>query len=108
MEGLIFGGVYVRRESCVSKSIGLPCSGKKTYHFCIVLLCIRGQIPGTSHPGAYIWRDNLTEGLLRYDLGGGRANIHGGAYFWNFTVTSVGSKNSVCLNSSKTKIYFKP
>ena len=39
-EGLIFGGVYVRREICVSKSIGLACSGKEIYHFCFVLLCI--------------------------------------------------------------------
>ena len=26
-EGLIFGGAYLRKEICVSKSIGLPCSG---------------------------------------------------------------------------------
>ena len=51
MEGLIFGGAYVRREICVSKSIGLACSGKEIYHFCFVLLCIRGQIPSTSPPG---------------------------------------------------------
>ena len=50
-EGLIFGGAYVRREICVSKSIGLACSGKEIYHFCFVLLCIRGQIPSTSPPG---------------------------------------------------------
>ena len=42
LEGLIFGGAYVRREICVSKSIGLACSGKEIYHFCFVLLCIRG------------------------------------------------------------------
>ena len=36
LEGLIFGGPYVRREICVSKSIGLACSGKEIYHF---LLC---------------------------------------------------------------------
>ena len=51
MEGLIFGEAYVRREICVSKSIWLACSGKEIYHFCIVLLCIRGQIPSTSPPG---------------------------------------------------------
>ena len=39
-EGLIFGGTYVRREICVSKSIELACSGKEIYHFCFVLLCI--------------------------------------------------------------------
>ena len=40
LEGLILGGAYVRREICVSKSIGLACSGKEICHFCFVLLCI--------------------------------------------------------------------
>ena len=30
--GLIFGGAYVRREICVSKSIGLAYSWKETYN----------------------------------------------------------------------------
>ena len=83
LEGLIFGGAYLRREICVSKSIGLACSGKEIYHFCFVLLCIRGQIPSTSPPGglylegrfnggffalpvwgAYIWRGLYMEGLI--------------------------------------------
>ena len=83
LEGLIFGGAYVRREICDSKSIGLACSGREIYHFCFVLLCIRGQIPSTSSPGglysegrfnggffalrfrgAYIWRDLDMEGLI--------------------------------------------
>ena len=83
-EGLIFGGAYLRREICVLKSIGLACSGKEIYHFCFVLLCIRGQISSTSPPGgAYLQRGDLTEGFLRYDfffLGGGL--IFGGAYTW--------------------------
>ena len=78
-EQLIFGGAYVRREICVSKWMGLACSGKETYHFCFVLLCIRGQIPSTSPPGAYIRRGDLTEGFLRYEFGG---LIFGGAYTW--------------------------
>ena len=73
MEGPIFGGAYVRGEICVSKSIGLACSGKEIYHFCFVLLCIRGQIPSTSPPGGL-----YTEGFLHYDFGG--------AYFQNFVV----------------------
>ena len=84
LEGPIFGGAYVRREIWVIKSVGLACSGKEIYHFCFVLLCIRGQIPSTSPPGAYIRRGDLTEGFLRYDFGG---LIFGGAYFRNFTVT---------------------
>ena len=76
--GLIFGGAYIRRGICAEgnlrfKSIGLACSGKEIYHFCFVLLCMRGQIR----------RGDLSEGFLRYDFGG---LIHGGAYFRNFTV----------------------
>ena len=82
MEGPIFGGAYVRREICVSKSIGLACSGKEIYHFCFVLLCIRGQIPSTSPPGGLYSKERFKEGFLRYDLGG---LIFGGAYFRNFT-----------------------
>ena len=82
LEGPVFGGAYVRWEICVSKSIGLACSGKEIYHSCFVLLCIRGQIPSTSPPGglypegrfngglfalrfcgAYIWRGLYMEGL---------------------------------------------
>ena len=78
------GGVYVRREICVSKSTGLACSEKEIYHFCFVLLCIRGQIPSTRTPGGLIIRrGDLTEGLLRCDFGG---LIFGGDYFRNFTV----------------------
>ena len=85
MEELIFGGAYVRREMCISKSIGLTCSGKKLYHFCFVLLCIQGQTPSTSPPGglylegrfnreffvlqfwgAYIILERLIFGILRY------------------------------------------
>ena len=71
MEGPIFGGAYVRREICVIKSVGLACSGKEIYHFCFVLLCIRGQIPSTSPPGGLIFEGAiLTEDFLRYDFGG--------------------------------------
>ena len=89
MEGPLFGGAYLRSEICFSKSIGLACSGKEIYHFCFVLLCIRGQIPSTSPPGGlysegrfnggffalrfwgtYIWRGLYMEvlifGILRY------------------------------------------
>ena len=62
-------------EICVSKSIGLACSGKEIYHFCFVSLCIRGQIPSTSPPrGAYIRRGDLTEGFF--------ASRFWGTYIW--------------------------
>ena len=40
LEGLIFGGAYLRMEICVSKSIVLALSWKEIYHFGFVLLCI--------------------------------------------------------------------
>ena len=83
LEGPIFGGAFVRREICVSKSIGLACGGNEIYHFYFVLLCIQGKIPSTSPPGglysegrfnggffalrfwgAYIWRGLYMEGLI--------------------------------------------
>ena len=81
---LIFGGAYVRREICVSKSIGLACSGKEMYHFCFVLLYIRGQILSISPGGAISRRVSCVTNLRGLYLEG---RIHGGAYFRNFTVT---------------------
>ena len=77
MEGPLFGGAYVWREICVSKSIGLACSGKEIYHFCFVLLCIQGQIPSTSPPGGLYSEGRFNEGFLRYNF---RELIFGGAY----------------------------
>ena len=64
---------------CVSKSIGLACSGKEIYHFCFVLLCIRGQIPSTSPPGGLYSEGRFNTEFLHYDFGG---LIFGGAYTW--------------------------
>ena len=77
MEGLIFGGAYVRREICVSKSIGLACSGKKIYHFALFYFGFEGKFQVQAPWGAYIRRGDLTEGFLRYDFGG---LIFGGPY----------------------------
>ena len=85
LEGPIFGGAYVRREICVSKLIGLACSGKEIYHFCFVLLCFRGQIPSTSPPGGLYSKPRRFNGeffVLRF-----WGLIFGGAYFRNFTVS---------------------
>ena len=86
MRGLVLEGLIYGREICVSKSIGLAFSGKEIYHFCSVLLCVRGQIPSTNPPrglysegrfnggffalrfwGAYIWRGLFSEsyGIMR-------------------------------------------
>ena len=83
LEGLIFGGAYVRREFCVSKSIGLALYWEGNLPFLLCLTLYLRAISKYKPPGAYIWRGDLTEGFLRYEFGG---LIHGGAYFRNFTV----------------------
>ena len=75
----MYGGAYLRREICVSKSIGLAHSWKEIYRFCFVLLVFEGNFPSTSPRGAYIWRGDLTEGFLRYEFGG---LLFGGACSW--------------------------
>ena len=85
--GLIFGEAYVQREICVSKSIGLACSGKEIYHFCFVLLCIRGQIPSTSLPGGLYSEGRFNGGFFALRFGGGL--IIGGACFRNLTVFHI-------------------
>ena len=64
MEGLIFRGAYLRREICVSKSIGLA----------LFFFVFEGIFQVKVPRGAYIWRGDLTEGFLRYEFGG--------AYIW--------------------------
>ena len=94
MEGLIFGGAYLRREICVSKSIGLALYivGRKFTVFSLFYLYLRAIFQFQAPKGAYIWRGDLPEGFLRYRLEGLIMSlegfIHGGAYFRNFTVLS--------------------
>ena len=79
MEGLIFGGAYVRREICVSKSIELACSGKEIYHF---LLCFTLYSRANSNykPQRGLYSEGrFNGGFLRYDFGG---FTFGGAYTW--------------------------
>ena len=53
--------------------------GSKFTVLCCFTLYLRAtfQVQATSPPGAYIWRDDLMEGFLRYEFGG---LISGGAY----------------------------
>ena len=53
--------------------------GGKFTVFALFCFVFEGKIPSTSPRGAYIWRDDLTEGFLRYRFGG---LIFGGAYTW--------------------------
>ena len=94
MEGLIFGGVYLRREMCVSKSIGLALKFEGNLPF---LLCFTLHLRAISKDkppgGAYIWRGDLMEGFLRYEFGG---LTHGGAYFRNVTIFIISLRLTWC------------
>ena len=57
--------------------------GSKFTVFALFYFVFESNFPSTSPRLAYIWRDNLTEGFLRYRFVG---LIFGGAYFRNFTV----------------------
>ena len=83
------GGAYARREICVSKSIGLACSGREIYHFCFFLLCLGGQIPRTSRPGDLYSKGRFNGGFFALRFCGAyiwRGLYMEGPIFWNFTV----------------------
>ena len=64
MEGLRFGGAYVRREIYVSKSIGLAYSWKEICRFCFVFFVYEGNFQVKAPAGAYIRRGDLKEGFF--------------------------------------------
>ena len=78
MEGLIFGGAYVRRKFAFQKTdlASLIVGSKFTVPLCFTLY-LRAISKYKPPGGAYIWRGDLTEGFLRYEFGG---LIFGGAY----------------------------
>ena len=86
----MYGGKFA-----FQKLTELACSGKEIYHFCFVLLCIRGQIPSTSPPGGLYLEGRFNGGFFALLVWGGglfsEGLIHGGAYFRNFTVNSLTS-----------------
>ena len=47
-----------------------PIVGGNLPFFALFYFVFEGNFPSTSPPGAYIWRGDLTEGFLRYELGG--------------------------------------
>ena len=89
LEGLIFGGAYIRRGLSTDGKLRFKIDwaslivGSKFTIFALFYFVFEGNFPSTSPRGAYIWRGDLTEGFLRYRIGG---LIFGGAYFRNFTV----------------------
>ena len=86
LEGLIFGGAYLRREICVTV-------------FALFYFVFEGNFPSTTPRGAYIWRGNLTEGFLHNRFGG---LIFGGAYIYR------GLFLEFYGTSEQKKIEFKP
>ena len=81
LEALIFGGAYLQREICVSKSIRLTLSiiRSKFTIFALFYFVFEDNFRSTSPQGAYTWRGDLTEGFLRYEFGG---LVFGGSYTW--------------------------
>ena len=74
MKGLIFGGAYLRREICVSKSIGLALQLEVNLPFLLFYIVIfQVQAPGGREGGLYL------EGRFN---GGFFALPVWGAYIW--------------------------
>ena len=80
--------------------------GSKFTVFALFYFVFEGNFPSTSPRGAYIWRGDLTDGFLRYRIGGliFGSLIHGGAYFRNFTVFC--KKTIVAILKVKCKTAF--
>ena len=72
--------------------------GSKFTVFALFYFVFEGNFPSTSTRRAYIWRGDLMEGFLHYEFGGLYLEglIHGGAYFWNSTVSQKSNGN--CLH----------
>ena len=86
MEGLIFGGAYIRRGLSTEGSLRVKIDWASVivdvnllFLLCFSLYFQEGNFPSTSPQGAYLWRGDLTEGALRYRFGG---LIFGAAYTW--------------------------
>ena len=76
LEGLILGGAYIRRENCVSKSIGLAYSWKEIYRFCFVVLYIWGQFPSTSPSGGLYSEGRCNGGFFALIVSGGGGGLY--------------------------------
>ena len=74
MEGLIFGGAYLLREICVSKSSGLALQLEGNLPFLLCFTLYLRAISEYKPLGSYIWRGDLTDSFLRYKFAG--------AYIW--------------------------
>ena len=71
--------------------VGSKCTVLALFYF-----VFEANFSSTSLRGAYIWRGDLTEGFLRYRLGG---LIFGGAYTWRGLFSKFYG-TSITLNTS--------
>ena len=104
LEGLIFGGAYLRREICVSKSIGLAYIWKWIYRFCFVLLRIWEQFSKYKPPGGVYLEGLFNGGFFALPVWGGlylEELLHGGDYSRNFTVVSLHRRKNFYACSAK-------
>ena len=78
-------------EICISKTIGLPSLilGSKFTVFALFYFVFESNFQVQAPQGAYIWRGDLKEGFLHYEVGGLYLEgfTPGGPYFRNFTVS---------------------
>ena len=83
-EGLIFGGAYLRREICVSKSNGLALYLEVNLPFLLCFTLYLRAIFQVQAPGGLYLEGRFKGGFFALPVWGGV--IHEGAYFRNFTV----------------------
>ena len=69
MEGLIFGGAYLRREICVSKSIGLALQLEVNLPFLLCFTLYLGQFSKYKPPRGLYLEGRFNGGFLRYRFG---------------------------------------
>ena len=86
LEGLIFGGAYIRRGLSAEGNLHLQIDwanlivqSKCTVFALIVLLCIGGQFSKYKTLGGLYWKSDLREGFVNHRFGG---LIFGGACTW--------------------------
>ena len=107
MEGLIFGGAYLRREICVSQSIGQALYLEANLPFLLRFTLYLRAIFQAQAPGELIFRGAIKRTVFCVTGLGGlylERHIHGGAYFRNFTVPFLSSLGYLYIRWCKEPI----
>ena len=97
MEGLIFRGAYLWREICVSKSIGLALWYRIFTIFALFDFVFEGNFQ-VQVPGGLIFGGVIKRRVFCVTSLGGlylEGLIHGGDYFWKFTLTEQKEHNAI-------------